>query len=181
MLKEPSFLFLNDPDIAIADGIAVALQNNRTSGDFFAASASARSFRKLNIVMNLDAVVNDGNSSVLDFLFSVESWRCKVNVVALPCEGRKTHIGVGKFEKVETAAPLFWIGLGFFFPSLDIEIQPEAIENLSFVSIERVDAAVAPILAAGCGLGFEGKSKFDVELEVAEILSGLTTGFEQAI
>ena len=60
----------NDPNIFVADGIAVILQENRTGMLVRAVAAGSRLF-EFQVVMNRHAVLTHGNDGVLSFDFTV--------------------------------------------------------------------------------------------------------------
>ena len=142
-------------------------------GDFPSHTACSCSFRKLDVIMNLDAVVDDRDTSVLHLGGAFKSGSCELDIVGLPGERGKAHVGIRQLEFVEAAAPLGGIRRGFLFPAGAVEVEAKAVEDLGLVAIEGVDTAVAAVLTARAGFGLERESEFNMHLEIAEGLVGL--------
>ena len=70
------------------------------------------------------------------------------DVIGLPGQRREAHVDLGRQTGVNTAAFVIFA------------FQAERIEDLHFVMIDLVEAAVAAPLAAG--VGAEGEHEFDV-------------------
>ena len=165
-----------DPDVAEAHGVAVVLHLQEAFVVVLGVFANrvragpARAAGKLDVVLDLDAVVDDGESGASgDFAFFVKEWAVEGDVVGLPLTRFATGIHERLGTTVESAA--LAVGIG------DVFI---AIEHLDFVLSHQKDPAVATALARALDLGGSGEfnvesagTKFFFALNVARAWGGL--------
>src|SRR5262249_36397384 len=126
---------LHNPDVAIEDGVAVILQMQ-----------GALAAGEFEVVMNLHAVVKDGDASRLFFALGIGRGALEFHVICLPGQRRITHVHARRLTAIKTSA--------LVAPSF----QPKAVEDLDFMFAMEVDTAVATPLAACRRL--KGRAKF---------------------
>src|SRR5262249_48704158 len=90
------------------------------------------------------------------FATAVETRGREVNVIRLPRERRQAHIHERRVLRVEAAAFVV------------LALEAEAVEDLEFVAVLHVDAAVGPALPAG--VRHERQEELQVNLVVLESL-----------
>lgn len=121
---------------------------------------------KLEVVVDKDAVVVDGDSSVGRFLtLGVEFGSFENDVVGLPGERRVAHVQAGVGDLVDTAAFVVFTS------------QAEGVEDLQFVTAVNVHAAVASSLTTITRL--ERGLEFEVESVVLEAFFGAAADAEE--
>ena len=137
------------------------------SGDFGLEAATGGRALEFEAVMDGDAVVADGDDGVGGLLaVLVELGGGEVDVVGLPLQGREAHVHLGRGVLIDAAA-------------LVIEaLEAEAVEDLDFVAVLEVQAAIGATLAAAERL--ERQEEFEVQFKISEGLLGLRVGFEEA-
>ena len=169
-----------DPDVAEAHGVTVVLHLQESFVIVLGVFANrmwagpARAAGKLDVVLDLDAVVDDGKSGASgDFAFFVKDRAVEGDVIGLPLAGFATGIHQRLGTTIQSAA--LAVGIG------DVFI---AIEHLDFVLSHQKDSAIATALARALDLG--GSGEFDVESAGAEFFFALNVaraggGLERAI
>ena len=137
------------------------------SGDFGLEAAAGGGALELEVVVDGHAVVDDRDDRVGGLLaVGIELGGGELDVIGLPLEGREAHVHLGRGVLVDAAA-------------LVIEaLEAEAIEDLDFVAVLEVEAAVGATLATAERL--ERQEEFEVQFEIGEGLLGLRVGFEEA-
>lgn len=160
--------FGEDPDVAVADGVAVVLEVNGAGGVGFLIGGGGGAAGEFDVVLDDSAVVSDGESSVGGLLAGgVVLGGGEVDIVGLPSEGREAEVLAGGGDFVETAAFVVFT------------VEAKAVEHLDFVAALQVDAAVAPSLVAG--VWHVGEAEFDVGGEALELVLAGDAFHEEAV
>src|ERR1051326_3552273 len=119
--KEFNGLLLHDPNVAVVNRVAVALQLNGAGSRAFGHAATGRAV-DLHFVVDKDAVVLHGDDGVPGILaLGVEPGGGEVDVVGLPRERREAQV-LGRLHLGIDAAALVVLAL-----------EPEAVQHLDFV------------------------------------------------
>src|SRR5579883_92054 len=149
-------LHRHNPDVAIHNRVAVVLElEGAGRGGFFLTAGAF--LRELNVVVNLHAVVIDRRAAVLRLLaIRAELGGRELDVVGLPHHWREAHIHERFVLRVDPTALVVFT------------LQAEAIENLTFVAVLNVHAAISALLTGA--VGHPRQAEFDVRLERAELL-----------
>ena len=160
--------FGEDPDVAVADGVAVVLEVDGAGGVGFFDGGGGGAVGEFDVVLDDGAVVGDGEAGVGGFVAGgVVLGGGEVDVVGLPGEGREAEVLAGGGDFVEAAAFVVFA------------VEAEAVEHLDFVAALEVDAAVAAGLAPG--VGHEREAEFDVGGEALELVFAGDAFHEQAV
>src|SRR5262249_45224115 len=150
----------HEPDIAVLHRVAVVLQEDRAGRTRVAAEAGRRVvLGQLDVVVDLDAVVENRHAARLDLLAVLARRGGELDVVTLPDGRRLAGVDEWGGDAVDGAAVVV------------LALEAIAIEHLDFVAALDVDAAVAAALAGL--LGHVGHPELDVQPEfAAEFLLG---------
>ena len=134
-------------------------------GDFGFEAAAWGGGLEFEVVLDDDAVVFYGEDGGVGFFTGgVELGGGVGDVVGLPLEGGIAHVELGSAVVVDAAALVVFA------------LEAETVEDLQFIAVLDVDAAVAPALAAA--EGFEGEDEFEVQVKGLEGLLGFAAGGE---
>ena len=149
-----------DPNVAIADGVAVVLQVNRSGVRAFLVGGGGRDTGEFDLFVHHHAIQLDGDPGVGQlFAGVIVTGGGEVGVVGLPHERGQAHVQVGLADGVQSAALVV-------FP-----LEAKRVEHLGLVPTLVVQATVAPALATGGGHVREAKLEVD-----GEVLEGLDAG-----
>src|SRR5262245_61931928 len=102
--RRPRSVFQNDPDIAVENRIAVALQLNRPSSWALRFAAAGRP-GDLPVIEHDHAIVLQRDDGVLNlFAVSIVFGGLEKRIVSLPLQRRKTHVDARRRVAVDRAA-----------------------------------------------------------------------------
>ena len=137
------------------------LKHERTASNSFVIGDTAGSnVRKLNVVVNYDTVLNNGNSAVLaNLVVLVEAGSTENDVVGLPLKRRKTSVAKRSMHLVDTGAVVI---LRAF--------DTVGVKNLTLVAAVDVNAAVASALTGS--FRHIRNSEFNVNVSIAKLIVG---------
>ena len=128
--------------------MALQLEGSRRWDFSLKAAARGRALER-EFILHDDAVVLHGEDRVIGLLaVGVKLGRRELDVVGLPLQRREAHIHLGRAVLVDAAT--------FVIQAL----QAEAIEDLYFIAVLHIDAAVRAALATAKGL--ERQEEFQV-------------------
>ena len=150
-----------DPDVAVANGVAVILQEQRSVAVGFVVAEGAVlgiAVERLAVVGD-DAVEEEGDVGGADDFAAVEAGRLVDDVVDIPLAGLA--------DGVDERGPLAIDRAGL---AIGVGGLVEGIEDLDFVAAGDVDAAIAAVLAGAGDVG--GFGPLEVDLAIAERLAG---------
>lgn len=161
-------VFGEDPDVAVADGVAVVLEVDGAGGVGFFDGGGGGAVGEFDVVLDEDAIVADGEAGGGGFLAVGVVFRGgEIDIVGLPGERWEAEVLAGGGDFVEAAAFVVFA------------VEAEAVEHLDFVAALEVDAAVAAGLATG--VGHEGEAEFDVGGEALELVLAGDAFHEEAV
>ena len=154
------FLELPNPDVAVANWIAVVLENQRAfgckAGEF---GGGGRLALHRNMVLNQDSVMENREGSWEDGFSVGRLLGCvKDDVVGLPFTRLARGVHQGGCVVVEGTRLAVEVGLVVV-----------GVENLDFVAALEVNSTVAPALAVA--FDFSGSGPFDMKLAITEFLA----------
>src|SRR5581483_4181388 len=137
-------------DVAVLHGIAVVLEHDGAGRAGVAAHAGRGVvLGDLHLIVDLDAVVVDGDDARLFLLAAFAHGSLEFDVVALPDRGGLAGIDERGGHAVDAAAIVV------------LALETVAVEDLHLVAALDVDAAVTAALPAR--LGHVGDAKLDVQ------------------
>lgn len=160
-------VFIDQPDVAEVDRVAVVLEEDRQRIRSLDRAAS-RFVLQLQIVVNDDAVVSDCDATLFRSLPIGIKLRCsEVDVVCLPTERRKAYVQVGGLEAVERCAVV------------ELQFEAERIEHLDLVPFLQIETTVSASLSLR--VRHVGRAEFGVKGEVLHRVFRLAPDFEQPV
>ena len=163
-----NLLFLN-PHVAVAHGVAVVLEPDRSGRSPFLLAGTRLIFERI-IIVDQDAVKLGGDAGRGGaFAIRIKLGSGKIHIIGLPGERWETGVYIRILLLIEAAA----IILG------GRHLDAEGIEHLQLITALEVEAAIAAGLAAGSGL--EGESEFHMQFEALEFILGNGTFLHQPI
>src|SRR6267143_743416 len=145
------------PDVAIADGIAVVLQNQRAFWrDALEVCRAGRVAGHRNVVLNQHAIVQDRERAWNRFSIRTRFRRMENDVVGLPFPRLARCVDERRVVFVEGA------GL-----TVEVSLVFKRIEHLDFVAALQINTAVATLLSIAFDL--LRRRPLDVQLHITEL------------
>ena len=95
---------------------------------------------EFKVVVNFHTILPNGDHGIFDLLtFAVETGRFEFDIISLPLKRWETHIKIGSFVTVQRAA------------MVEFEIESERVQDLYFITLLNVTAAIPAILSDPIG------------------------------
>ena len=152
---------IHNPDVSVRNSVTVILKHKRTASNSLVIGDTAGSnVRKLNVIVNYDTVLDNGNSAVLaNFVALVEARSTENYIVCLPLKGRKTSVAKRSMYLINTGTIVV----------LRI-LYAVGVKNLALIAAVDVNAAVASALTGS--FRHIGDSELNVNVSITKLIVG---------